>query len=364
MLFSSAHFVFLFLPLVLAVHLLLPHRARNLWLLVASLFFYAWGEEVLVAVMLLSITGNWLLGLWVARRQPGGSVRAPLVAAVVFNLGLLVLFKYADWLWSILGWLTTTLGITDAPPDPLASWIAPDSAWRAVFLTPDDHIRLPIGISFFTFQAWSYVIDLSRRETAVQKSWADLGLYVALFPQLIAGPIVRYRHVAREIAARHLDLDSCASGARRFVLGLGKKLLIANPLAAPVDGIFALPTAELTAPVAWTGILCYALQVYFDFSAYSDMAIGMGRLLGFHFRENFAHPYESRSLTEFWRRWHISLSTWFRDYVYRPLGGDFRRPARVYLNLMTVFVLCGLWHGASFNFVVCGLWHGAFMVLE
>jgi len=365
MLFSSAHFVFLFLPVVLLLHLVLPHRARNLWLLAASLFFYAWGEEVLVVVMLLSITGNWLLGLWIERaRQRQRSARGALIGSVVLNLGLLVFFKYADWLWSILGYLLVACGLVESTPAPLASWLPQDSGWRAVFLTPEDNLRLPIGISFFTFQAWSYVIDVYRRDTQVQRNWFDFGLYVSLFPQLIAGPIVRYTDVAREILARAVSVTGFASGARRFVIGLGKKMLVANPVAEAADGIFAVPVGELTTPVAWCGALCYAIQIYFDFSAYSDMAIGMGRMLGFEFLENFRHPYVARSVTEFWRRWHISLSTWFRDYVYIPLGGSRIRPARTYLNLVTVFFLCGLWHGASFNFVVWGLFHGAFLVLE
>ncbi len=221
-----------------------------------------------------------------------------------------------------------------------------------------------IGLSFFTFQALSYVIDVARREAAIQRNPLTLALYLVLFPQLIAGPIVRYHDIAGQLAHRQLTRPEVALGVHRFILGLGKKVLIANPVAVPADAIFALPTDQLTVGLAWLAALCYTLQIYFDFSGYSDMAVGLGHLFGFRLPENFRHPYVARGLTDFWRRWHISLSTWFRDYLYIPLGGNRVGPARVYANLLVVFLLCGLWHGASWTFVVWGLYHGAFLVLE
>ena len=226
------------------------------------------------------------------------------------------------------------------------------------------HVLLPIGISFFTFHAISYVIDVSRRDAVAQKSPVHAALYLLLFPQLIAGPIIRYRDIADQLARRVVSIDDFAYGVRRFVIGLGKKVLIANVVAGPADKIFAMAPSELSAAHAWLGIICYTLQIYFDFSGYSDMAIGLGRMFGFRFPENFRWPYVATSVTAFWRRWHISLSTWFRDYLYIPLGGNRVSPARRYRNLVTVFFLCGLWHGASWNFVIWGLWHGSFLVIE
>lgn len=360
MLFSSTLFLFAFLPLVLALHFVAPRAARNGLLLFASLFFYAWGETWLVGLMLVSILANFGFGLWVERDlERRGKARGALACAVAFNLGLLVLFKYADWLWlSLAG----ALGV--AAPTPLGSLVV-EAAWaRHMLLNQDGHLRLPLGISFFTFQALSYVVDVARRDVRAQRSLADFGLYIALFPQLIAGPIVRYRDIALQLRDRSVELTRFASGLRRFIVGLSKKVLIANSVGAVVDPIFAAPVDQLTPAVAWLGLAAYTLQLYFDFSGYSDMAIGLGRMLGFEFVENFDHPYVSRSLTEFWRRWHISLSTWFRDYLYIPLGGG-RGPAwRTYCNLATVFLLCGLWHGAAWNFVLFGCHHGAILVIE
>ena len=225
-------------------------------------------------------------------------------------------------------------------------------------------VLLPIGISFFTFHAISYVVDVYRRDASAQKSPVHAALYLLLFPQLIAGPIIRYRDIADQLARRIVTLDDFAYGVRRFVIGLAKKVLIANIVAGPADKIFALPFAELSTAHAWLGLSCYTLQIYFDFSGYSDMAIGLGRMFGFHFPENFRWPYISDTVQEFWRRWHISLSTWFRDYLYVPLGGNRVSPARTYVNLVTIFFLCGLWHGASWNFAIWGLWHGLFLVIE
>jgi alginate O-acetyltransferase complex protein AlgI len=339
MLFGSPVFLFAFLPLVLALSLALPRRLRNGMLLLASLVFYAWGEPRFVLVMVASLAGNYVFGRLVDRAaRAGRSARPALALAVAFNLGLLAWFKYAGFLWQLAG--------------------------AAVPLPELEPIPLPIGISFFTFQALSYVIDVHRRDAPVQRNPLDFALYVAMFPQLIAGPIVRYRDVAVQLVQRTVDRAGFAEGVRRFVFGLGKKLLVADVVGLAADQVFALGPGELTTASAWLGIVCYTLQIYFDFSAYSDMAIGLGQMLGFRFLENFAHPYVSTSVTEFWRRWHISLSSWFRDYLYIPLGGNRGGRLRTYRNLLVVFFLCGLWHGASWTFVAWGLFHGAFLVLE
>ena len=359
MLFSSSVFLFHFLPMVLLLHLLAGKRFRNTLLLAASLYFYAWGETLLVAIMLVSIACNYGFGLWVAHaRETGGRAKLAVGVAIAFDLGLLIVFKYANWLWENLQLM---FGSQAAP---LLGWAHPSDLFANAIGTGEGHLRLPIGISFFTFQAMSYVIDVYRRDVAAQRNPVRFALYISLFPQLIAGPIVRYRDIAVQLAERTVSRDEFASGVRRFVLGLGKKMLIANTLAVPADAIFALQPELLPANVAWIGILCYSLQIYFDFSGYSDMAIGLGKMFGFDFLENFRHPYVARSVTEFWRRWHISLSSWFRDYLYIPLGGSRRGSARTAINLLIVFLLCGLWHGASWSFVVWGLFHGGFLVLE
>ncbi|MBL8861465.1 MAG: MBOAT family protein [Planctomycetes bacterium] len=364
MLFSSQVFLFAFLPLVLAVHWAAPRAARNAWLLAASLLFYAWEEPVVVLVMLASTAMNYAFGLWVERARGTARSRVVLWLAIAANLSLLVAFKYADWLWRGLSSLLLLAGVLDERLPLLGSHLAADSWVRDAFLNPDDTIRLPIGISFFTFQALSYVVDVHRRDAPVQRNPLHVALYIALFPQLIAGPIVRYLDVAGQLVARVASLERCASGARRFVLGLAKKVLVADVCAASADRVFALPSGELTTELAWLGIAAYTLQIYFDFSGYSDMAIGLGRMLGFEFLENFRHPYVACSITEFWRRWHISLSSWFRDYLYIPLGGNRGSRARTYANLLAVFLLCGLWHGASLTFVAWGAYHGLFLVLE
>jgi alginate O-acetyltransferase complex protein AlgI len=343
MLFSEPVFVFLFLPLLFLVYVLTPRVARNTVLLLASLLFYAWGEKSFVLVMLGSIAFNYLVGLLVEAGRARGLHKLFLILGVAGNLGLLAVFKYADFLVTNLNVVLVGLGR------------------QPIHMQP---IHLPIGISFFTFQAMSYVIDLYRRQTDVQRNPFRVALYITLFPQLIAGPIVRYQDIARQLAYRAVTRGDFAEGVRRFILGLGKKMLLANVVAVPADQIFAIPTHQLTTPVAWLGAVCYALQIYFDFSGYSDMAIGLGRMFGFRFLENFNYPYISRTVTEFWRRWHMSLSSWFRDYLYIPLGGNRRGTLRTYLNLVIVFFLCGLWHGASWTFVVWGLFHGLFLVLE
>ncbi len=361
MLFSSTLFLFAFLPLVLGGNFVLPPSWRNAWLLIASLFFYAWGEPFFVLVLLLSITMTWTCGLWVARDR---SARFPLVATLVLNLGLLVLFKYADFFVATLSDLLLSIRILDAPLPTLARAWPADSPARAILFDANGHTRLPLGISFFTFQAISYVLDVRRGEVAPQRRWRDLALYKSLFPQLIAGPIVRYQDIESEIATRSVTVSDFAQGVRRFILGLGKKMLIANTVGECADHVFGVSADQLTPSVAWVGIVCYTAQIYFDFSGYSDMAIGIGRMLGFHIKENFAYPYVATSITDFWRRWHLSLSTWFRDYLYVPLGGNRRGRARTYFNLALVFALCGLWHGAASSFLVWGLFHGAFLVSE
>jgi len=343
MVFSSTVFLFIFLPVVLGIYFLLPRMFRNSWLLVMSLLFYAWGAKAFTVAMLGSIGVNYLLGLIVDRTRGRASAPWVVAAGVVVNLSLLICYKYAGFLVDLLNPVLVLLHI------------------RPVHMNP---IHMPIGISFFTFHAISYVVDVYRGHAKVQRNFFNFALYESLFPQLVAGPIIRYQDIADQIDERHERLVDFGYGVRRFILGLSKKVLVANMLATPASQIFDMRAEALTAPVAWLGAVCYALQIYFDFSGYSDMAIGLGRMFGFKFVENFNYPYISCSIQEFWRRWHISLSTWFRDYLYIPLGGNRVPPWRVYFNLVTVFFLCGLWHGASWNFVIWGLLHGMFLVLE
>ena len=332
MVFSSAIFLFGFLPLTfLGQFLFRDIRWKNGFLLAASLLFYAAGEPLYVLLLLGSIAMNYGFGRLVARR------RRWLPAAVVLNVLLLLVFKYTDFL---LGTANALTGLS----------------------LPLPGIRLPIGISFFTFQALSYVIDVSRDPARVQRNPLRLALYISFFPQLIAGPIVQYGDIAPCLTQRRVTLSGAASGMRRFLFGLAKKILIANALGGAADAIFA--AGGINAPAAWFGLLSYCLQIYYDFSGYSDMAIGLGRMFGFPFKENFDYPYAAVSLQDFWRRWHISLSTWFRDYVYIPLGGNRKGRARTYLNQFIVFFLTGLWHGASWNFVIWGLIHGTALTAE
>ena len=343
MVFSSTVFLFLYLPVVLGVYFLTPRKLKNLLLLTASLFFYAWGEGFFVGVMLASILVNYLVATQINRFRTTPKGKAFLLVAIIANLGLLILFKYANFLVENLNSLLAGLGFAPITMNP---------------------IHLPIGISFFTFQALSYVIDVYKGSAKAQANPIHVALYISLFPQLIAGPIVRYHDVARQITARTHSIAQFSEGVQRFIFGLAKKVLIANPLGLVADQIFAIPLEQVNAGLIWLGVLCYSLQIYFDFSGYSDMAIGLGRMIGFRFLENFNYPYISQSLQEFWRRWHISLSNWFRDYLYIPLGGNRCVAWRVYFNLVTVFFLCGLWHGASWNFVVWGLLHGLFLIFE
>ena len=347
MLFTEPTFLFLFLPILLALYFATfsrVHGAYGNWLLlIASVIFYAKGGGAFTWLMLGSITFNYWMAIAVDRGRDSGRAKPILAAAITVNLIVLGVFKYANFFADNVSTLFLALGLHPV--------VVP-------------RVLLPIGISFFTFHAISYVVDVYRRDATAQKSPVHAALYLLLFPQLIAGPIIRYRDLADQLAERVVSLDDFAYGVRRFIIGLAKKVLIANVVAGPADAIFALPFDQLSTGHAWLGIVCYTLQIYFDFSGYSDMAIGLGRMFGFTFPENFRWPYIADSVQDFWRRWHISLSTWFRDYLYVPLGGNRVSPARTYVNLVTVFFLCGLWHGASWNFVIWGLFHGTFLVIE
>lgn len=344
MVFSSILFLYLFLPLTLLAYFLAGPRLRNTVLLLASLLFYAWGEMGYVLLMLFSIVANWGVGLMIEQaRQQGRSGKPVLAAGIAINLLPLAFFKYGNFLADNINSLLSVANIGTLHLDT---------------------VHLPIGISFFTFQAISYIVDVYRRAADVQNNPLNLALYISLFPQLIAGPIVRYHDVARQISSRVTTAADFSYGILRFVSGLAKKVLIANNMGAVADHVFSLPAGELSAGLAWLGLIAYTLQIYYDFSGYSDMAIGLGRMFGFHFLENFNYPYISQSISEFWRRWHISLSSWFRDYLYIPIGGNRVGLARNYFNLLVVFFLCGLWHGASWVFVIWGLYHGFFLVLE
>ena len=343
MVFSAPIFLFVFLPAVLLFYYLLPRQLKNIYLLIASLVFYAWGEIFYVLIMLVSIGFNYIFGLLLDNGRAGPRKKLVLATGIAINLALLGWFKYANFL-----------------VDNINQLIAMSGA-GTVDWTP---VHLPLGISFFTFQAISYLVDVYREENRAQRNLVDIALYISLFPQLIAGPIVRYHDIARQLKHRVISLELVNSGMQRFIYGLAKKILIANPLGMVADQVFAISGGELTTGLAWLGIVCYTLQIYFDFSGYSDMAIGLGRMLGFRFLENFNYPYISKSIREFWRRWHISLSTWFRDYLYIPLGGSRKGTLRTYINLLIVFCLCGLWHGASWTFLVWGIFHGSFLALE
>jgi len=341
MVFSSLLFLFLYLPVVLAVYYLVPVKWRNIWLFVVNLVFYGWGEPVYVLLMVFSITINYASGILIEKyRARDKTARLVLLLNTIVNLALLVFFKYADLFITTLNQLAGTTLLS-----PLG-------------------LTLPIGISFYTFQTMSYPIDVYRGDARVQHSYVRFGTFVSLFPQLIAGPIVRYKDIADQLGFRRGSAEQFASGVRRFTVGLGKKVLIANNVGALWDVYAAAGAGELTVAGAWLGILAFTFQIYFDFSGYSDMAIGLGRMLGFEFLENFNYPYISRSVTEFWRRWHISLSTWFRDYVYIPLGGNRRGKARQFFNILVVWALTGFWHGANWTFLLWGLYYAVFLMIE
>lgn len=334
MVFSSAVFLFAFLPLVFLLHTVIRNTtARNVLLIVASLLFYAWGEPVYVLLLLASILVNFVLGRYVWGRKP------VLVAAVVINLAFLIVFKYA-------GFIVDTINAL-----PFVNLSVPS-------------VSMPIGISFYTFQAMSYVIDTYRDEKKRPGSFLDVMLYVCLFPQLVAGPIVKYNSVREQLRHREVTVQGISAGIQRFIVGLSKKMLIANVMAVAVDKMFALEVAQLDMASAWVGAVCYMLQIYFDFSGYSDMAVGMGKMFGFTFPENFDYPYTACSIRQFWKKWHISLTSWFREYLYFPLGGNKKGRGRTLFNRFFVFLCTGIWHGANWTFVVWGVYHGLLTMLE
>lgn len=339
MVFSSTIFLCVYLPLVLLGYYICPKKGRNLFLLIASLVFYAWGEPKYVFLMIFSILVNYIFGrLMDKHRENKKRLKLMLVLSVVIDIGLLSVFKYTDFV------ITNVNAIFGSSFDLLK-------------------IALPIGISFYTFQAMSYTIDVYRNDVRVQKNLIDFGMYITMFPQLIAGPIVRYADVQDQLADRSVTTADFSEGIMRFVVGLGKKVLLANQMGAVWSDIYALG-GDVSALMAWTGAIAYTFQIYFDFSGYSDMAIGLGRMFGFKFPENFRYPYQSVSITDFWRRWHITLSTWFKEYLYIPLGGNRRGLARQALNLLIVWSLTGFWHGAGWNFVLWGLYYFVILFIE
>ncbi|MEG0178488.1 MAG: MBOAT family O-acyltransferase [Oscillospiraceae bacterium] len=340
MLFSSLVFLWFFLPLIfISYRLLRSIRSQNLLLLVASLFFYAWGEPKYILLMLISITVNYICGICIDKSSVKTKKWA-LLACVAINLGLLGYFKYYNFAASSVN---SILGGA---------------------ILPVKDIILPIGISFYTFQAMSYILDLYKGEIKVQKSWFSLALYISFFPQLIAGPIVQYSDVQTALHSRTITARDTSYGIKRFIYGLAKKVILANAFAAAADEIFGLAPDNFGTALAWSGAILYSLQIYYDFSGYSDMAIGLGAMFGFTFPENFNYPYISASVTEFWRRWHISLSSWFKKYVYIPLGGNRKGTSRTLINLFIVFLLTGLWHGANWQFVAWGAYYGILLIIE
>ena len=339
MVFSSVLFLFRFLPIFMLCYFLVPRRMKNFILFLGSLFFYAWGEPIYVLLMLFSTVVDYVNGRFIERWQGSKRARIPLVVSVIVNLGVLGFFKYADFLLQTINTLLQTS-------------------------LPLLELGLPIGISFYTFQTMSYTIDVYRGQAKVQKNLLDFGVYVTMFPQLIAGPIVKYRDVEERLHNRHIDVIAVSHGIRRFCTGLAKKVLLANNLGALWTEISGQNFQEMSMLTAWLGMLAFAFQIYFDFSGYSDMAIGLGEILGFYFPENFNYPYISSSITEFWRRWHISLGSWFREYVYIPLGGNRKGLPRQLINILIVWMLTGIWHGAGWNFLLWGLWFAVLLILE
>ena len=340
MVFSSITFLFIVLPLILFFYYAISHRFRNLFLTFASLLFYAWGEQKLVILMIFSIAVNYLGGSIIGQQKERKTAKVFLFIFVLINISTLLYFKYTNFFIESVN----NLGVFGA--------------------SSLEEIILPIGISFFTFQGMSYLIDIYYQRVDPQKNLISLALYISMFPQLIAGPIVRYIDISKQIdTIRPFKTFQFQQGVKRFIAGLFKKVIIANQMGFLVDVVFS-NASDLGAVSHWIGIICYAFQIYFDFSGYSDMAIGLGKMFGFDFLENFDHPYISKSIQEFWRRWHISLSSWFRDYLYIPLGGNRKGVSRTYVNLIIVFFITGLWHGASWNFIVWGLYHGLFLILE
>lgn len=340
MVFSSFVFLLVFFLIVLGIYSIVPGRLRNLVLMLASLLFYAWGEPIYVCIMLFSTVFDYTNGLLIEKfkkENRSTAAKVTLIIDMAGNLGILGFFKYADFVIENVNTIT--------------------GAGLSLF-----NIALPIGISFYTFQTMSYTIDVYRGVVPATRNILDFGTYVTLFPQLIAGPIVQYKTVAEELAHRKHSVDEFAEGSYRFVIGMAKKVILANQIGALFTMISGM--SDISAATAWLGAVAYTFQIYFDFSGYSDMAIGLGRMFGFHFLENFDHPYISKSITEFWRRWHISLSSWFREYVYIPLGGNRKGLPRQLVNIMIVWMLTGLWHGANWNFVLWGLYYGILLMLE
>ena len=341
LIFSSLLFLFTYLPVVLAVYYLTPLKWRNLMLLIANLIFYGWGEPIYIVIMFASIGIDYTHGLLVEKyRDNDKKARLVVASSMFFNLALLFFFKYYDFLADSLRGISIFSGL------------------------PRLGLELPIGISFYTFQTMSYTVDVYRGEAKAQKSIVNFGTFVTLFPQLIAGPILQYRDLDKQLSVREHSMEKFASGVRVFIAGLAKKVLLANSIGMLWDVYKAMPASSLTTAGAWLGVLAFTFQIYFDFSGYSDMAVGLGRMLGFEFMKNFNYPYISRSITEFWRRWHISLSSWFRNYLYIPLGGNRRGKARQYLNLFVVWAATGIWHGASWNFLLWGLYFFVLLVME
>lgn len=341
MVFSSVTFAFMFFPVIYILYLILPGmKAKNILLMLASLLFYAWGEQVYVLLMISSVFVNYLLGLVIYKWFDNFKIRKLFVGiSVIINIGMLFVFKYAGFFAGIFSEITN-------------------------IAVPELSVHLPIGISFFTFQVLSYVIDVGRDKENIQTDFFNLLLYISFFPQLIAGPIVKYHDVMEQLTERKLNVAVIAKGVKRFIIGLSKKLIIADTMALAVDEIYALSPDKISGLCAWIGAVFYIMQIYFDFSGYSDMAIGLGKMFGFEFKENFNYPYISKSIGEFWRRWHISLSTWFKEYLYIPLGGNRNGKFRTCINLMIVFICTGLWHGANMTFVLWGIYNGIFSVLE
>jgi len=338
MVYSTIIFLCVFLPIVITGYYLIPKQGKNVFLLLCSLFFYAWGEPKYVFVMLFSIVCNYFFGLCIANAEKNMKLcKLTLTLAVLLNLSLLGIFKYAGFVL-----------------------VNVDKIMPNLIQVPE--IALPIGISFYTFQGLSYCIDVYRDKKLVQKNPISLALYISLFPQLIAGPIVRYSDIKDSLKERNYSISQFSEGAERFIIGLSKKAILANATGQLASAIMGGNYATMSVLTAWVGAIAYALQIYFDFSGYSDMAIGLGKIFGFHFAENFNYPYISKSIREFWRRWHISLSTWFKDYLYIPLGGN--KKGNVYVNLLIVFLATGIWHGAAWGFVIWGLWHGFFSIVE
>lgn len=342
MLFNSLVFLFVFLPLCLLAYYLVPRVLRNAVLLLFSLVFFAWGGVQYTLLLLLSMALNYFTALGIDKAGPSMRRRV-LIAGIALNLGLLVWFKYAGFIGENLNILLESGG---SAPLKLQA------------------IALPVGISFYTFHGLSYITDVYRRSTPVQRNPVDMALYISLFPQLIAGPIIRYNQIAEQLGRRGFDYGKVVAGLERFIIGLAKKVLVANNLALAADTLWGVQFSDMSQSTAWLAVICYTLQIYTDFSAYSDMAIGLAALFGFTFPENFNFPYTARSMKDFWARWHISLSTWFRDYVYIPLGGNRGGVWKTYRNLFAVFLLTGFWHGASWNFIFWGLFHGIFLAIE